>query len=94
MLRRLDAVFSAWWNDREKYDGFGRLERLAYQLLRQKRKGTPETLASMVNVSEDEIRAGLRMLAGTGVVREDERARYSINMQLFEVWVGTRSETL
>lgn len=86
-IRYHDPDFASWWNEEERSDGFGKVERSVYQTIAECREGTIEGLAQRVYLSQGKVANALDVLVGTGVVRMLDDNRYVIGAGLFERWV-------
>lgn len=88
LLRAIEisGVFSSWWNEQGKSDGFGDAERAVYGSLLDLRRSDEETVARQARLTSNACADALETLAGTGVIRQDGDGSYEVKGELFEDW--------
>ncbi|MDJ0900574.1 MAG: hypothetical protein QNJ55_17365 [Xenococcus sp. MO_188.B8] len=82
-----DNEFKSWWNEDKSSGSFGDRERLIYQVFMQHRQGTIRSFAQQTKLSPIDVKNGLDILLGTGVIHKVGQGRYEIGTRLFEEWV-------
>jgi hypothetical protein len=82
-----EADFSKFWDSTKASYGFGSAEQSVYLALIKQRQGTAETLAQHAQLSIGNTEDALKVMTGTGVIRQLDFETYAIGAKLFEQWV-------
>ncbi|MBD2094459.1 ATP-binding protein [Trichocoleus sp. FACHB-591] len=87
-----EADFSKFWDSTKASYGFGIAEQMVYLSLIKQRQGTAEALAQYAQLSIGDTEDALRVMTGTGVIRQLDFETYAIGAKLFEQWVSEEKQ--